>query len=146
MQQSSGYGRVSESGGSQSLRLPVNPLPADTLNNLQAQSDQVLRRVSALESSMTEVTRRLDDWTEVTRGGIADLRAEIGAVKLEQRFAQTLRSSGEGSRPAPNSLSAGASPQGDAQREIVAEEFAKGVGWAWELYDVDLILGTELNP
>ncbi|CAK9117994.1 unnamed protein product [Durusdinium trenchii] len=110
---------------SQSLRLPVNPLPADTLNNLQAQSDQVLRRVSALESSMTEVTRRLDDWTEVTRGGIADLRAEIGAVKLEQRFAQTLRSSGEGSRPAPNSLSAGASPQGDAQREIVAEELKK---------------------
>eukprot|EP00439_Symbiodinium_sp_Y106_P034897 s7358_g4.t1 len=74
-----------------SVRLPVNPLPVDELNPFQAHSDQTIKRVTALETSMMEVTRRLDDWTEVTREGIADLRAEIGAVKLEQRFSQTLR-------------------------------------------------------
>lgn len=85
-----GYGRVSEVKQS-SVRLPVNPLPVDELNPFQAHSDQTIKRVTALETSMMEVTRRLDDWTEVTREGIADLRAEIGAVKLEQRFSQTLR-------------------------------------------------------
>ncbi|CAE7899557.1 FACE1 [Symbiodinium necroappetens] len=74
-----------------SVRLPVNPLPVDALNPFQAPSDQTIKRVTALETSMMEITRRLDDWTEVTRQGIADLRAEIGAVKLEQRFSQTLR-------------------------------------------------------
>ncbi|CAE7704722.1 FACE1 [Symbiodinium sp. CCMP2592] len=85
-----GYGRVSEVQKS-SVRLPVSPLPVDELNPFQAHSDQTIKRVTALETSMMEVTRRLDDWTEVTREGIADLRAEIGAVKLEQRFSQTLR-------------------------------------------------------
>lgn len=130
MQATSGYGRISESAGSPSVRLPVNPLPADTLNNLQAQSDQVLRRVAALESSMTEVTRRLDDWTEVTRGGIADLRSEIGAVKLEQRFAQTLRSSGGDASarqtPLAHSVATG-TPQGrsEASVEVMGEELKK---------------------
>lgn len=130
MQATSGYGRISESAGSPSVRLPVNPLPVDTLNNLQAQSDQVLRRVAALESWMTEVTRRLDDWTEVTRGGIADLRSEIGAVKLEQRFAQTLRSSGGDASarqtPLAHSVATG-TPTGrsEASVEVMGEELKK---------------------
>lgn len=126
MQSSTGYGRLRDSSvsGSPSARLPVNPLPADALNNLQAQSDQVLRRVAALESSMTEVTRRLDDWTEVTRGGIADLRSEIGSVKLEQRFAQTLRTSpGDTCNGSPLANSGAA--RSEASMEVMGEELKK---------------------
>lgn len=126
MQSSTGYGRIRDSSlsGSPSARLPVNPLPADALNSLQAQSDQVLRRVAALESSMTEVTRRLDDWTEVTRGGIADLRSEIGSVKLEQRFAQTLRTSpGDTCNGSPLGNSGGV--RSEASMEVMGEELKK---------------------
>jgi len=97
MQQSSGYGRASEPPQQQTApgtgsRLPFQPLGG--LQTVQAQAEEALRRVGAMENTIGEVNQRLDDWAEVTRTGIADLRSELGSVKLEQRFSATLRSTG----------------------------------------------------
>ncbi|CAE6970942.1 FACE1 [Symbiodinium natans] len=123
LQPSSGYGRISEAQAS-SVRLPVNPLPVDAMNSIQAQSDQTVKRVATLESTMAEVTRRLDDWTEVTRGGIADLRAEIGAVKLEQRFSQTLRNApGDVQSSSRQATGPGGTPlEGGKQEGLIGED------------------------
>jgi len=142
MQQSSGYGRVSEppSQSGPAFHLPVQPMKSVDMQSLQAQAEQTLQRMTALESSVSEVTQRLADWTEVTRTGIGDLRSEVGAVKLEQRFSQTLRSTGgEGSSisqsntPAPR-FSVAESPKeafrNEAQ-EVVGEELTKRLE-AWD--------------
>ncbi|CAE7661349.1 FACE1 [Symbiodinium sp. CCMP2456] len=119
-----GYGPLSEMQKS-SVRLPVNPLPVDALNPFQAPSDQTIKKVTALETSMMEIKRRLDDWTEVTRQGIADLRAEIGAVKLEQRFSQTLRNApneGDALNGLRQDATTGTPLEGGKQTEDVGED------------------------
>eukprot|EP00930_Biecheleria_cincta_P032119 TRINITY_DN22285_c0_g1_i1.p1 TRINITY_DN22285_c0_g1~~TRINITY_DN22285_c0_g1_i1.p1 ORF type:complete len:1017 (-),score=216.77 TRINITY_DN22285_c0_g1_i1:120-3170(-) len=68
------------------LRLSVQPLKSPDLQ--QAHTQQTLQRVLAVETALKEVTSRVDDLTEVTRTSLADVRSEIGAVKLEQRFSQ----------------------------------------------------------
>ena len=80
-----------------------------------------LEILEILDVLCRQVTRRLDDWAEVTRGGIADLRSEIGAVTLEQRFAQTLRS---GAAATPLVGSAAASPMGRGE-DVAGEELKK---------------------
>lgn len=57
-----------------------------------SQSEQQRLKLAQVEKALSEVTRKLDDWVDVTKSGLESLRSEMGAVKLEHRFSQTLRS------------------------------------------------------
>eukprot|EP00930_Biecheleria_cincta_P097917 TRINITY_DN8959_c0_g1_i1.p1 TRINITY_DN8959_c0_g1~~TRINITY_DN8959_c0_g1_i1.p1 ORF type:complete len:885 (+),score=167.81 TRINITY_DN8959_c0_g1_i1:160-2814(+) len=72
-----------------SPNLPAGARHSDGMAQPSAQVS--FQRLVALEATIKEVTLKLDEWSQVTRAGLADVRHEIGQVKLEHRFAQTFR-------------------------------------------------------
>jgi len=64
----------------------------DDFSTYRLQMEQYRGKLAEVAMEVQEVRRMLMDWSEVTKTGLADLRTELGALKLEQRFTQTLRS------------------------------------------------------
>merc|ERR1719367_2464541 len=57
---------------------------------LQTQTDQNRQKLVQMEETLGEVSRKLLDWTEVTRSDLDSVRSDIGAIKLEHRFSRSL--------------------------------------------------------
>lgn len=76
------------------------------------------QRLLALEASIKEVTLKLDEWSEVTRAGLADVRHEIGQVKLEHRFAQTFRTTTT-SDPSPSATDRSANEDSNSAQAAI---------------------------